>query len=352
MNAPHPKKMTFTLAEDCEAGKAGQVITMAVSPADTSNQQEELDNYLGGFSNFGHCADKASPIVLVNKEKGKRRDFSKENVFEVVDTRVGRSGAINEIDHKTELGDYDTEEHALAVFLPWQSENDAEAHYNVRAASGDLIMEKVLLKREVDVWDTLTTLTSFDAANRTTLTSTLQWDTGATKNPRRDLHNRIKASATKVTDIFMNPDVGFWMLSDTEVRAYMVQMLGDNAPNPNVARAADEQGEVTFTIPGLPPITIVPAKKLDASGNLVYILGDDVVLTSSPPPPRDGNRIATSYSYRTRGPSGTGVTTNEYIPMERGLNKGTMFEAGLREDRARITSDIAGGLIKDVLSTV
>ena len=61
-------------------------------------------------------------------------------------------------------------------------------------------------------------------------------------------------------------------------------------------------------------------------------------------------KINTALTFRVRGPSGTGVTTNEWQPMGRGLNKGTMLETGYYEDDV-IISNIAGGVIKDVLST-
>ncbi len=348
-----PGQVSFTLAEDSPLGRAGQIVTMAVTPADVSVQTQELDTYLGGYAPFGFAADMVSKVIPVDKEAAQRRDFSKENAFENVPVTSGRNGAIHEVDHRSALTSYRVQEYALATFIPWATENDATALYNVRAAAGEMVSWKLALAREVRIWTDLTTLNNWDTNNRTQLTTNFKWNTGSTKNPRGDLHARVKASAQPVTDVFVNPDVAFWFLSDTEVRAYMKQMLGDSAPSPEIAASADSgaYGVQTFTVPGLPPIHICPAKVLNQStGALDYCLGNHVVLvTNQPGVPRDGNRIATHMTFRHRGRSGTGVTTNEYIPQGRGINGGTMFEMGYAEDKF-FASTIAGGFIGDVLS--
>lgn len=362
--APAPPAMaveTLTLVErDPRNGTAtfrapnGDLIRAAMAPSDVTNQREQLDTYLGGYTPYGFCCDMCSPLVLVDKEKGDRRDLGKANAFEVVDTKLGRAGAINQIELLSELGSYHCQEYGLASFLPWQTENDAQQNFNVRASIGMLLQWKLQLHREVRVLDALTTLANWAATNRIDLSAqaTLKWDNGNAKNPRADLQAILKASLVPPTGICMNPDVAFYFLADTEVRAYMKQMLGDGAPSPDVAAgaAAGELGVVTFRVPGLPPVHICPSKKLDGSGNAVYALADDVIILATPPsPPNDGLRMASHLSYRTRGRSGTGVQTNEYIPQGRGLNSGTMFELGFSEDPIQ-TSNVAGGLIKDVLS--
>lgn len=349
-----PGMRYFTLTADAPGiGRAGERVLLSVTPADTGDQLRELDTYLGGYTNYFFAADLLSPVVLVDKERGKRRDFSLENMFEYVPTEVGRNGAINEIQHLSATTDYQTFEHGLASFIPWGAQNDAVELYDVRAASGEMIMNKLALSREIRVISMLTDLNNWNANNRTTLTANFKWDNGSTKNPRADIHARITASAQPVTDIAMNPDVAFWFLGDTEVRAYLRQMMGDNAPPPDVARAADAQGYMKLELVGFPPIHVCPAKRLPpGGGNLQYILGDDVILLSMPPGglPRDGKRIATTWTFRVKGRSGTGVVTNEYIPQGRGINGGTMFEAGYGEVTF-MASNISGGLIKDVLST-
>lgn len=336
----------------------GEIVTAALAPADVTNQREQLDTYLGGFQPFGFAADDVAPVVLVNKEKGDRRDLGEANAFERVNTKVGRHGAINTVDLISGLGTYHTQEYGLASFLPWQSENDRQENFNVRAHIGQMLLWKLALDREFRVKDLVTATSSWHADNVVDLTgqATLKWDTGNAKNPRADLHAALKSMLMPATGVWMNPDVAFHLLSDDEIRDFMRQMLGDNAPSPDVAKgaAAGAMGVVTLRIPGLvadAPIHIVPAKALDVStGSVEYIWPDDVVITSNPPgQPSDGMRMASALTYRTRGRSGSGVVSNEYIPQGRGINSGSMFEVGY-SDHELITGSRAGALMKHVLA--
>lgn len=348
----------LTLVERRKDGSAvfrrpnGELITAMMAPSSVTNQREQLENYLGGYSPFGFAADMMIPEIPVDKEKGDRRDLSKENAFEVVDTTVGRQGAINEVDLLSELGTYSCREYALASYLPWQTENDAQGNFNVRASLGQMLKWKLALHREVRALTLLTTLTNWASTNRLDLTAVAasKWNDGASKDPRADLQAILRASLQPVTMICMNPDVAFHFLSDTKVIAYMRQMLGDSAPSPEVAAAAaaGDMGIIQMRIPGLPMVCICPSKKL-SGGSTVYCLGDDVLCLSVQPNPTDGLRIGSAFAYRTRGRSGSGIQANEYVPEGRGINRGSMFDVGFSEDLL-ISSNLAGGLIKDVLS--
>lgn len=346
--------VSFTLSEDSPYGKAGTVVQFSVTPSDTSDQQKEIETYLGGYSQTGaqFMADTLSPVVLVDQEKARRRDFKLENAFEVVETRTGRQGAINEVKHLSETTPYETEEHALSAFIPWAAENESVALYNVKAAHSETIADKLALARCVRVVEKLTDVNSWNPANRTTLTMNFKWNNGSTKAPRLDLHNRIQASAQRIAYVAMNPTVAFHLLKDDDVRKYMVQHMGDAAVDPESALAVEDNDVVMFRLVGFPPIMIFSVKRLPAGGGaLEFVLGNDVLLISQPggtSVPMDGRRIATSYTFRTRGRSGTGWTINEYMPNGRGLEGGTMLEAGYKETDF-IASDVSGGLIKDVL---
>jgi len=288
--------------------------------------------------------------VLVDHEAGKRIDRTLASAFTVLETAIGRQGHINEIQDAATRVDYETQEYGLSAFIPWGSENDAIPQYDIRRATSQMLTDLVLLSREVRVWNFVTTLGSWATTNRTSLTTNFKWDNGSTKNPRADVHARVTASAQKVTGMAMNPDVAFWFLSDTEVRAYLKHTMGNDAPNPDMARGADASGYEMIRLVGLPDIHICPAKKL-LSGTLVYVLADDVVLFSNPSTmPTDMFSVNTAKTFRTKGKSGVGWVNNEYIPNGRGLNSGRMLETGFGEVTF-MGSNVAGGLIKDVLST-
>ena len=341
----------FRLSDDLPGiGRAGEVVTLSVTPADTADQLAVIDNYISGYRPFALTAELVSPVVLVNKEKGKRLDRDKQSAFTVVETAVGREGHINEVQDLAARTDYATQEHALAAYIPWAAENDAIEQYDIRRATSQMLADLLLLAKEVRTWNFATTLNNWASTNRTTLGGTAKWDTGSAKNIRLDIQTRMDASSQPITDMFMNPTVAFAFLSDTDVRAYLRQFMGDNAPSPDLARAASSQGYISFELFGLPRVHVCPAKKL-SSGSLVYVLGDDVVLTSKPGngQPVDMFTTTSMLTFRVRGKSGTGWVTNEYLPNGRGLNGGRMLETGFGETTFMV-STTAGGLIKDVLA--
>lgn len=341
-------------------GGAGEVIAASLAPSDVTNQREQLDTYLGGYQPFGFGADMMAPIVPANKEKGDRRDLGAANAFTRVDTKVGRQGAINTIDVVSDLGDYHCKEYALASFLAWQTENDKQENWNVRASIGMMLKWKLAIDREFRIRDLLCNPSAWHADNVLDLTSVsaAKWDTGTTKKPRSDLHSVARAMLMPCTGIYMNPDVAFHLLEDPGVRDFLKMVFGDNAPGGNLAQgAAGGMMEVTsIMVPGLVgggnvAINIIPAKAMDpATGVIEYIWPDDVLLLSDPGgQPSDGLRMASALTYRTRGRSGTGIVTNEYIPLGRGVNSGSMFEVGYSDD-GLVTGPQAGAYIRGVLS--
>jgi hypothetical protein len=291
-----------------------------------------------------------SPVVIVPREKGKRLDRAKESAFTRINTAVGRQGQIHEIQDANTRTDFATLEYGLVAFSPWASENDAIDNYDIRRATSQMLADMLLLDREVRVWNFLTTSTNWASNNTVALGSTARWDTGTSRNIRLDIQNRMDASLQPITDMWMNPDVAFYFLSDTDVRAYLRQFMGDNAPPADIALAASAQGYLTFELFGLPRVHVCPAKYL-ASGTPTYVLGKNVVLTSMPPStvPRDMFTVATTLSFRNKGKSGTGWVTNEYIPTGRGINGGRMLETGFGEVTF-MGSNLAGGLITTVIN--
>ena len=118
-----------------------------------------------------------------------------------------------------------------------------------------------------------------------------------------------------------------------------------------MAAAAEAEGIQRFTIPGLPPFVVAPAKKLNVStGSLDFVWGNDVILLSTPPSAAgvDENTIASHLTFRTKGRSGTGWTTNEYMPFGRGLEGGTMLEMGHKEG-IYFVCNRAGGFIQNAV---
>lgn len=338
----------FTLAEPMGGAKEGEVITMAVTISDVSNTQV-IETVLGGYRNAEFAADMVSPLVPCNREKFKWRDYSHLNEFAPTEDRTGRTGHINQIEHLSEMKEDQVEEHALAAWIPWAVENDADNNYPVRTAHAQMIQRKLALNREIRIWDRLTSTTNWTSGHYTTLTTNYLWPAGSTKDPLKDLNEYRRKSWQPVTDIFMSAEAAGYFVADTKVAALIERVQGTANGNATTAIAQGTgEGIQTIRLPGLPPIHVLSANKY-VSSTMGYILDDDVVGVNIPQQLAGGETKATHLSFRYRGRSGTGWTVNEYVPWGRGLNGGTMLEAGFSDGDVMV-SGTAGFLIKSVVN--
>lgn len=333
-------------------GRAGEIIQFALNPSDV-HIAHEIDTFLAGFSPQGYRCDEAVPPVLVDKATDRYRTFNRNNIFRQVEVRTSRQAMITEVDIETELSTYLVDERALGAFIPRATEN--QATFDVKAAHGVRIMEALMLDRELRIFGTsglLTTSGNWDSNNVATIGAGAEWNDEENSNPILDIQERIEASAQLVTGIFMNPTVAHAFLRSRRAREHMRQMLGDTPPNPAIVGAASIQQNVDFQIPGLPPFRVCAAKVLNETTSLLeYILGDKVVLVSSPRNgglPLDGKSTMTAVSWRERGLSGNGITTRQFELQTRGLQGGTMMVTGHAEEEVMI-SNTCGGLIEDVI---
>jgi hypothetical protein len=344
------EQITFRLTETVEGvGVAGQVVTMALNPQDTYVTQE-LDTWLAGYRQQADFrADDVAPPILVERETFQLRYFTKANTYKKVNVVTSMMGAIQEVDPETEMKPVGPLTHrALGCFIP--AAGAAQSAFDLRTAGSTRITDALSLDREVRLWGALETSGNWNANNRVTLTSGLQWGgasgAGANSNPITDLFARRQKSAAKITDWWMNEEVGGWFIQHDKVRAHMRQMLGDNAPSPQVVTVDRSD----FEIPGLGTFHIVAAKVLnETTSNLDYILGDTVLGTRGiAGMPTGGNDIATIKTFRVRGPSGTGFISRSIPLGARGYGGGELLVVGHQED-IYVASDIVGGAVFDVL---
>ena len=341
--------MAVRLADDTPGiGAAGQVVRLALTPADVTIQ-EELDTYAAGYSPLGFVAAELSPPFLVEKDTDKYRFFGSNNAFRLVNLETSDQAPVRQVDPETSLKDYTVIPRALGSFLPANTE--AQANYDLRMAATRRIQWALALDREKRLFDMLTTTANWAAANVVTLAATFNWNGGSASDPIKDLQDRIEASAQPVTQIAFSPPVSHVFLRHASVRDHMRQMLGDNAPTPATLEGASVSGVVRYQIPGLPPIVVAPSKYLnETTSNLDFVLGDYAILLTTPPggAPSSPEEIVTAQTFRRRGPSGTGITSREFIVEERGLDGGTMLVQGHAEDIV-MPANNCGGLIADII---
>lgn len=353
------ERIALTLVEDGPWGKAGQKVTMALTPSDV-HDPTEMPSYLAGYKPFEYRADEASPPILVDNDSDKYRNFASDDTFRRVDVKSSPQGAIPEVDPVTSLNTYKVVDRLLGAFIPRQTEEQTGNNYRPRQAAARKIKRKVQLDRELDVWALLSLTTNWTTGNVFALGAGFNWGNltstgqGTNSDPIFDLQNLITASAQYVNAFWFNPKTAFAFLRHPNVRNHMRQLLGDNAVSDtiNQVRNAGVDGtNVDFVIPGLPPFRVAAGKvKNETSGALDYILGDGTCIGVTTPPgvPQDGEEIATTYTFRRRGPSGVGFETREFFVDARGPLGGTMVVASMA-DIAMMTGSNCGGIITGAL---
>jgi len=335
------------LCEDSHLGRKGQRVTLSLQPTDV-HQAEELATYLGGFKAPDMRADEVSQVILVDHDTDYIRNFSSNNTFRRVNVKTSKEGPTPEVDAESSLSTYNVVDRALGSFINDITMQNATKSLDPLQASMMRIQIALALDREIDTWTELTTLASWATGNRVTLAAGFQWNEGASANPIKDLHTRIEASAQRVTGIWLGQHTANAFTRSPSVRDQMRMMLGDGPSQQIIGSINDaSNSSIDFSIPGLPPFHVVAGKVYNETTTaLDWIIGDDVVLNTSPPGiPTNGESIATSYTYRRRGSQGVGVEIRQYRVEGRGPKGGTMVVANVADD-ILITGNTCGGLIK------
>jgi hypothetical protein len=344
-------ELSILLAEDAKGiGQAGQRVNLELTPQDV-HDPTEIPTYLAGYKPFGFRADEASPIVLVDNDEDKYRSFSADDTFVPVEVKGATTGPIPEVDPKTALETYKVVDRFVGSFISRVTEGQKGNAYapNARMAAARRCRRAIDLDREIDVWTLLGTDTNWAAGQRTAAANAWTDETNGT--PITDVQSAIEKSAQPVTGIWFNQKVAHTFLRHPQVKDQMRQMMGDSAANniaSQIATLAQQGMAADFVIPGLPPFHVV-ASKYNPAGTLGYVLGDVVVLVTVPAGvPSDGEEIASTYTFRRRGPSGVGFESREFVVEGRGPNGGTMVVVA-NADIAVMTANTAGGIITAVV---
>lgn len=336
-----PMKLSVTLAEDSQYGRAGQLVALDLTPGDV-HVSEEIPSYLAGYAVEGMIADQLSPALPVDFSFGEFRSMSRDNAFLRVKVKTHHRAKVNEIDPETEMTPFVCIERAIGSFLDHFT--TPQASYDVRAAAAARCMQALLLDREIDVRDLLTTTANWATGFHVTLGATAKWNAGSTSDPIADLKARIHASNQRIAKIAMARHVSSAFLDNPKVRDYCMSKLGSKG----LEQLVDDEDSEVYKLPGLPPIVVADCKHTDTAGvSPDYTWGNDVVLVTVPKTvPTHGEAIATTYTRRYKGPNGTGIVTREFPVEDRGSRGGTFLVVAMAEI-AQFTSNTCGGVIKD-----
>ncbi len=332
-----------------------EAIRLALTPTDV-HTTEELGNYLAGYKNAEMMADNLSPIVPVPNTKFIYRTFSKNDTYEAVAVKAGLQDRVPEIGVKSTTATAEVRIRFIGAFIDDVTAQNATAYRTVKFAA-KRCSRVIALDREIDVVALLTTLGSWASTHRQTLIAGTQWDPSGTGDPISDLMTAVKTSfAPGMHTIWMNWDVLYKFIQHPKVIAHFDKFRGTELGGFSAAQIKQNMAQMStdsvaeFMVPMIGMVRTVPAKYIAIGATTAgYILGDDVVLTYTPPGlPTDGESIATSKSFRFFG-NGPGFESRMFRVEDRGPKGGQMLVCAEASIEVMTANDI-GYLFKDVLA--
>ncbi len=348
------EKIELTLTQDIPGiGVTGQRVELALTPSDV-HVAEEMSTYLAGYSVANMRADEVSKPILVDHDEDLFRTFDSDDAFKRVFVKASTQADIPEVDPKTSTTSYKVVDRFLGAFIPTQTESNATKAFKPRAAAARRIKRAIQLDREFDTWGLLATSSNWASSNVTALNATQKWNGGSDSDPIRDLQNIIELSAMGPVEFWINQQVANAFIRHDKVKDHFRMFNGDaqlaGAIN-SLNEANARNRSIDFTIPGIGVVHVTAAKAKDSSG----VLGTNYILPSTnligvvvpPGVPEDGEEIATTYTFRRRGPSGVGFETREFFDPKRGP-LGGIFVVASMADVAKMTGNIVGGLTTGV----
>lgn len=327
----------------------GEKVKLALQPSDV-HDPTEIPTYLAGYKPFMFRADQASPVILVDHDEDKYRQFSSDDTFRRVDVKGSNTALTTpEVDPTSSLTNYKVVNRYVGSFVPDQTESNAtNPNYRPRFAASRRCRRAIDLDREIDVWGLLGVVGTWATGNRIVLDADQKWNGGADSNPILDLQTALEVSAQQITEFWMNQKTVNAFVRHDKVKDHFRMFMGDNALSGLITELGNMKKQIDFAIPGVGVVRVVPGKvKNETTGNLDYILTDGVVVATVVPDsafPLDGEEIASTYTFRRKGPSGTGYEAREFRIENRGPLGGTMVVISMA-DIAVQTSNTAGAIL-------
>jgi hypothetical protein len=146
--------------------------------------QSRLTQIAMAVKPMGMIADLICPRIQVPGEKFIYSKLTTAELFTVPDTKVGRTGRPNQVEFSGTDTTDSTEDYGLDAPVPNKDIRSAQGtNYDPEGVAAEGVATLVELSREVRVATLFTTLTNYNSALRTTLSSTGQWSDYTNSDP-------------------------------------------------------------------------------------------------------------------------------------------------------------------------
>ena len=259
------------------------------SPTGSGNTHidEVLTNISLGFPNNAFVGEQLFPTVNLTKQSGKYYVFGREAwLAETSDYRAPGSEA-NEIPGFTvSLDTFYAQEHALQMAVTDEEREMVDDQFAPDADAAMLLTSKILLGRELAMYNMVSVAANYASGLSTTLVGTAQWsDYTGSSHPITNIRTAMRAIHAK---LFMEPN--------TAVIPYLVMSYLEDHPDIIARIQYSERAiltpEIIAAVFGIQRV-IVPGVGVGtgaqgAAGNAIsvgYLWGKDVILAWVPPSP-------------------------------------------------------------------
>lgn len=330
----------------------GEKLELGLTTADV-HDPTELPTYLAGYSNEEfRWAEMCQPI-LVDKDEDKYRTFNSAAAFRPVKVKTDDDAYAAEVKVETSLTNYKVQVRRLGAFIPDTVASQANPNYDVRLVHMERCARAVNMDLELDVMGPsglLTTYANYGGSSiAVNLGAGFNWNGGVNSAPITDVRGRVIASKQRISRWWFNQRVAGYFLDHPQVRDYFRFQMGDATLAATIKAVADMDGEDTldFAIVGLGRFSVCSARYEKTTGDIDFIMPDVLLGVTQPKgQPTNGEKIATAYSFRRRGPQGNGFNTREVRIEQRGAG-GTLV---LAEEASipTLTSTLAGAFVGNV----
>lgn len=342
-----------------DLSQGGRLVTLDLGPADV-HYDRPLATYAVGYSlkNQYLIADKAMPVVMVDKASDLYYVWDKDDVFQAVNPTVSAAGGnIGEISPRQSRAPFYTLQYAIRTFLPTETEANADAALRLGMRYLQLPLDRLLLARELRVATAVTNPANYAAAYKQTLGATEKWNGGSASNPVQNLLDRIDAALRPITSIVMSARTYNAFTQNAQVQKYVASKTAVK-PRPGVEAAAEWSALLE-----LPPIIIGREKYKTSATAYGYIWGNNVALLTHPPEmPPMGTPISCN-TFRWTGGLATGVNAQQaamfgQVSVEQGWGVRTYYDptrgaqggkacVAFMQDAEVFVDDAVSGLIID-----
>jgi hypothetical protein len=262
--------------------------SMAVyNPAGADNVHIDviLSNISVAWPNAGFVGSALFPVVNVQKQANKYDIFGREAWQPEPFGDIRAPGTLaNEIPGLNVSTDtYFCDEHSLQIPVTDEERDNADSPLSPDRDGTELVTSKILLTRELAIYNLVSSTGIYNSALTTTLSGTSQWNDYVNSNPISDMRTAVRAVHGQ---IFLEPNLA--------IIPYLVMSTLEDHPDFIERIKYSERGivtpEIIADIVGIPNV-IVPGVGYNATANpgqsasLTYLWGKNVILAYVPPRP-------------------------------------------------------------------